>query len=58
MDPGLIDFLLGVGIGFIEDEPIVCPHCGGEFTPEEIVTEDEEYTCPYCLEALGDDSEE
>jgi len=25
MDPGLIAFLLGVGIGFIEDEYIVLP---------------------------------
>lgn len=58
MDPGLIDFLLGVGIGFIEDESIVCPHCGGDFMPEEIITEDEEYVCPYCLEELADNPEE
>ena len=52
MDPGLIDFLLGAGIGFIEDEYIVCPHCGCEFLPEEVRMDGDDIVCPCCLEAL------
>jgi DNA-directed RNA polymerase subunit RPC12/RpoP len=58
IDPSLIDFLLGIGIGFIEDESVVCPHCNFDFMPEEIITEDEEYVCPCCFERLADGQEE
>ena len=50
IDPILLDFLLGVGIGFIEeDESITCPHCGREIIAEEIITRYDGYLCPYCL---------
>jgi DNA-directed RNA polymerase subunit RPC12/RpoP len=58
MDPYLIDFLLGVGIGFIEDEYITCPHCGGEFLEEELIYVDEKYACPACRRPLNDEDDD
>jgi DNA-directed RNA polymerase subunit RPC12/RpoP len=52
MDPGLIDFLLGAGIGFIEDDIIICPHCGCEFPEEDLRYVDASYVCPACLKRL------
>jgi hypothetical protein len=52
MDPGLIDFLMGIGFGFIDEEMVTCPNCGAEFLPEEIVIEDMGYACPACQEIL------
>ncbi|GEM_PF-4567154 len=54
MDPGLISFLMGVGFGFIDEEMVVCPNCGAEFFPEEMVMEDDGYACPACLELFGE----
>jgi hypothetical protein len=56
MDPYLIAFLLGAGIGFIEDEYIVCPHCGCEFFEEEMRYDGDQYVCPACLEPLQSDT--
>jgi formylmethanofuran dehydrogenase subunit E len=53
MDPGLMAFLFGVGIGFIEDE-IVCPHCGCEFPEEDLSMVDGRYVCPACLKSLDE----
>lgn len=53
MDPGLMAFLLGAGIGFLEDEIIVCPNCGCEFPEEDLRMVDGEYACPACLEPLA-----
>lgn len=58
MDPGLVDFLLGVGIGFIEYEYIACPHCGCEFLEEELRYVDDKYACPACLRPLDDSDDE
>ena len=58
MDPGLFNCLLGVGIGFIEDEYIICPHCGCEFLEEELRFVDDKYACPACLIPLDDDGDE
>lgn len=52
----MIDFLLGALFGFIDDEYIVCPHCGCEFLEEELRYMDGKYACPACLWLL-DDSE-
>jgi len=54
----MIDFLLGVGIGFIEDEYINCTHCGGEFLPEELRYFDGQYVCPACLSQLEDEEDD
>ena len=54
MDPGLIAFLPGVGIGFIEDEYIVCQHCGCEFLEEDLRYVDDNYTCPACFRLLDE----
>jgi len=48
----MVGFLMGVCFGFIDDEMFVCPHCGAEFFPEEILVEEDGYTCPACLEVL------
>lgn len=54
MDPSLIAFLFGVGIGFLEDGIIICPHCGCEFPEEDIRTYDDRYSCAACMEPLDD----
>jgi formylmethanofuran dehydrogenase subunit E len=54
----MIDFLLGVGIGFIEDEYIACAHCGCEFLQEELHYVDGEYVCPACLRKLDDEEDD
>jgi DNA-directed RNA polymerase subunit RPC12/RpoP len=54
----MIDFLLGVGIGFIEDEYIDCTQCGCQFLPEELRYVDGEYVCPVCLRQLDDEEAE
>ena len=58
MDPGLIGFLIGVGIGFIEEGILVCPHCGCEFFEEELCYVDDKHACPACLRPLDDDNGE
>jgi DNA-directed RNA polymerase subunit RPC12/RpoP len=65
IDPSLFDFLLGVGIGFIEEDEsiarpksITCPHCYFDFSPEEVIDKGSEYACPYCLKSLGGDLED
>jgi formylmethanofuran dehydrogenase subunit E len=55
MDPFLIAFLLGVGIGFIEDDCIICPHCGCEFPEEDTRYVDGQCACPACLEPLQEE---
>ena len=51
----LIAFLLGAGIGFIEDDYIICPHCGCEFPEEDMRLVEDQYACPACLEPLQED---
>ena len=55
MDPLLIAFLLGAGIGFIEDDYIICPHCGCEFPEEDMRLVEDQYACPAYLEPLQED---
>jgi hypothetical protein len=58
MDPGLIAFLFGAGIGFIEDDIIICPHCGCEFPEEDLRYVDDSYACPACMRPLDDDKDD
>lgn len=59
------DFLVGAGIGFLEEELVSCPVCGGDI-PVDLLTalrerglpgEEESmgvevYRCPYCRETF------
>jgi len=54
----MIDFLLGVAIGFIEEEYINCAHCGCQFLPEELRYVDGEYVCPACRRQLDDEEDD
>ena len=54
----MIDFLLGVGIGFIEDEYVNCTHCGCQYLPEELHFVDGEYVCSARLIQLDEEEDE
>ena len=41
----MIDFLLGAGIGFIEEGLMICLHCGYGFMEEEIPSDNEKRIC-------------
>ena len=56
--PWIHCFLLGVGIGFISEEYVTCPHCGCEFLAEELDYSYEQGLCPACREPLGVDDED
>jgi hypothetical protein len=53
----MIGFWAGVLFGFIDEEYITCPNCGGEFLPEEMRYEDDRYVCPACLKPLDEDED-
>lgn len=55
MDPGFMAFLMGAGIGVIEDESIVCPECGCDFGGEEASYDGDDCFCPCCSAKLNEE---
>lgn len=52
MDPYVMAFLFGVGVGLTEEDTLICPTCGHEFPAEQMDSLYGECVCPACCETI------